>query len=82
MHLLSPREAQAFWPLMRIDDVVGAAFLPTDGQASPSDIARSLAKGATQQGVMIREHTPVTGTPRRTGWSAVFWGEPTVLARW
>jgi 4-methylaminobutanoate oxidase (formaldehyde-forming) len=61
MQLLSPKEAQALWPLMRIDDLVGAAFLPTDGQASPSDIARSLAKGATQQGVMIREHMPVTG---------------------
>ena len=31
---------------MQVDDVVGAAFLPTDGQASPSDIAMSLAKGA------------------------------------
>ena len=46
MHLLSPREAQDLWPLMQVDDVVGAAFLPTDGQASPSDIAQSLARGA------------------------------------
>ena len=46
MHLLSPKEAQDLWPLMQVDDVVGAAFLPTDGQASPSDIAQSLAKGA------------------------------------
>jgi 4-methylaminobutanoate oxidase (formaldehyde-forming) len=61
MQLLSPKEAQALWPLMRIDDLVGAAFLPTDGQASPSDIARSLARGATQQGVMVREHSAVTG---------------------
>ena len=61
MQLLSAKEAQDLWPLMRVDDVVGAAFLPTDGQASPSDIARSLAKGATQRGVLIREHTAVTG---------------------
>ena len=35
MHLLSPKEAQDLWPLMQVDDVVGAAFLPTDGQANP-----------------------------------------------
>ena len=46
MHLLSPREAKDLWPLMEVDDVVGAAFLPTDGQASPSDITQALARGA------------------------------------
>jgi sarcosine dehydrogenase len=60
MHLLGPMEAQALWPLMQVDDVVGAAFLPTDGQASPSDIAMSLAKGARQAGVTIAEGIKVT----------------------
>src|SRR4029078_1712129 len=60
MHLLSPKEAQDLWPLMQIEDVVGAAFLPTDGQASPSDITMSLAKGARAGGVTIAEG--VTGT--------------------
>jgi 4-methylaminobutanoate oxidase (formaldehyde-forming) len=60
MHLLTPREAQDLWPLMTIDDVVGAAFLPTDGQASPSDIVQALARGARRSGVTIREDTPVT----------------------
>jgi 4-methylaminobutanoate oxidase (formaldehyde-forming) len=60
MHLLSPREAQDLWPLMRIDDLVGAAYLPTDGQANPSDITQSLAKGARQAGVTLHEDTPVT----------------------
>src|SRR3546814_336610 len=32
MHLLTPKEAQELWPLMTVDDVGGAAFLPTDGQ--------------------------------------------------
>ena len=31
---------------MQVDDVVGAAFLPTDGQANPSDITMALARGA------------------------------------
>jgi 4-methylaminobutanoate oxidase (formaldehyde-forming) len=59
MHLLSPKEAQELWPLMRVDDVVGAAFLPTDGQANPADITQALAKGARQQGVKIFEDTAV-----------------------
>lgn len=61
MQLLTPKEAQALWPLMQVDDVVGAAFLPTDGQASPSDIAMSLAKGARQGGVTIAEGVRVSG---------------------
>ena len=61
MHLLTPREAQELWPLMTVDDVVGAAFLPTDGQASPSDLVQALARGARQKGVAIREGVRVTG---------------------
>ena len=60
MHLLAPQEAQDLWPLMTIDDLVGAAFLPTDGQANPSDITQSLARGARMAGVKIFEDTPVT----------------------
>jgi 4-methylaminobutanoate oxidase (formaldehyde-forming) len=67
MHLLTPKEAQELWPLMQVDDVVGAAFLPTDGQASPSDIAMSLAKGARQGGVTIAEGVKVTGIEVETG---------------
>ena len=60
MHLLTPKEAQDLWPLMTIDDLVGAAYLPTDGQANPSDITQSLARGARLAGVKIFEDTPVT----------------------
>src|SRR6185503_16459587 len=61
MHLLTPKEAHDLWPLMQVEDVVGAAFLPTDGQASPSDITMSLAKGARAAGVTIAEGVTVTG---------------------
>ncbi|MEM7211270.1 MAG: FAD-dependent oxidoreductase, partial [Pseudomonadota bacterium] len=60
MQLLTPKEAQDLWPLMEIHDVVGAAYLPTDGQASPSDITQALAKGARSGGAVIVEHCPVT----------------------
>jgi 4-methylaminobutanoate oxidase (formaldehyde-forming) len=61
MELLTPSEAQALWPLMDVSDLVGAAFLPTDGQASPSDIAQSLAKGARMHGAKLHEGVTVTG---------------------
>lgn len=60
MQLLTPQEAQDLWPLMDIGDVVGAAFLPTDGQANPADITQALAKGARAKGAKLVEHTPVT----------------------
>ena len=61
MELLTPREARELWPLMEVSDVVGAAFLPTDGQANPSDITLALAKGARRGGATIVEDCPVTG---------------------
>lgn len=60
MELLTPLEAQAMWPLMDVGDVVGAAFLPTDGQANPSDITQALAKGARRAGAVIVEDVEVT----------------------
>ena len=60
MQLLSPGEAKELWPLMDVSDVVGAAFLPTDGQANPSDITQALAKGARAKGIRFFEDTPVT----------------------
>ncbi len=55
MELLSPQEALDLWPLMNVDDVIGAAFMPTDGQANPSDITQALAKGARMAGAQIFE---------------------------
>ncbi len=59
MDLLSPKEAQDLWPIMNVDDVIGAAFMPTDGQANPSDITQALAKGARMAGAQIFEDSSV-----------------------
>jgi glycine cleavage system aminomethyltransferase T/glycine/D-amino acid oxidase-like deaminating enzyme len=59
MELLTPKEALDLWPLMNIDDLVGAAFMPTDGQANPGDITMALAKGARMAGAQIFEDTRV-----------------------
>ena len=65
MHLLSPAETKAMFPLMDTADLVGASWLPTDGQASPSDIAQSLAKGARMHGAKLFEDVRVTGFEMR-----------------
>ena len=67
MQLLDPKEAQDLWPLMDIGDLVGAAFLPTDGQASPSDITFGLAKGARMAGAKIFEDIKVLSVDIRDG---------------
>src|SRR5215467_9130340 len=70
MHLLSPKQALDLWPIMDIADLVGAAFLPTDGQANPADIAQALAKGARTAGVTILEDCPVTAITAEHGRAA------------
>ncbi len=53
MHVLSPKEAQDLWPVMSLEGVVGAVFLPSDGQANPSDVTQALARGARMHGAKI-----------------------------
>jgi len=67
MQLLSPSEVKAMWPLMEVGDLVGASWLPTDGQASPSDITQSLAKGARMHGAKLFEGVRVTGFEMKDG---------------
>jgi sarcosine dehydrogenase len=61
MDLIGPDEVKRMWPLMDASDLIGASWLPTDGQASPSDITQSLAKGARMHGARIMEGVRVTG---------------------
>ena len=67
MHLISPKEVKAMFPLLETSDLVGASWLPTDGQASPSDITQSLAKGARMHGAKIMEGVRVTGFGMKDG---------------
>ncbi|HEY4344439.1 MAG TPA: FAD-dependent oxidoreductase [Parvibaculum sp.] len=64
MHVLSPKEAQDLWPVMSLEGVVGAVFLPSDGQANPSDVTQALARGARMHGAKIIEDCPVTSIDR------------------
>ncbi len=53
-------EASERWPLMRTDDLVGALYIPRDGQTSPVDTTIALAKGAKARGAQIIEGVSVT----------------------
>ena len=67
VHLLTPREALEKWPIIRIDDLQGALWFPADGKANPADLAQSLAKGARNLGVTIREGVRVGALQTRKG---------------
>ena len=61
LDLLGPDEAQAKLPLLAVDDVRRAAWLPGDGYLDPELLGLALAEGARAKGVEIHEHTHVTG---------------------
>src|SRR4026207_1461390 len=54
-HLISGKEAGAKGPLLRTDDLVGAAWLPHDGKLIPKEVALAMAKGARAAGAAIFE---------------------------
>jgi 4-methylaminobutanoate oxidase (formaldehyde-forming) len=58
--LLSPQQALEHYPVMRVDDLVGAIWLPADGKANPTDLTFALAKGARMRGTRVVEKTRVT----------------------
>jgi sarcosine dehydrogenase len=61
LHMLSQTEVHEMVPQMKVDDLVCAAYVPSDGIANPSDITQALAKGARKGGVKIAERTRVLG---------------------
>ena len=59
--VISPAEARELHPLIETEDLVGAVFLPNDGQTNPIDTTQALARGARDHGAKIFEQTRVTG---------------------
>lgn len=61
MHMLTPKEALEIYPLMAIDDLVGAAFIPDDGHIDPNSLTQAYAKGFRNlggriiEGVMVKD---------------------------
>ena len=61
MHMITLEEALKLFPILDMDGIIGAAFMPSDGQADPSGLTMALAKGATNRGAAVEQKTLVTG---------------------
>src|SRR4051812_38714394 len=61
LELVSADEAQALFPPMSTDGVLGAAYLPSDGYIDPSQLTFALAAGARSRGAEINTATRVIG---------------------
>jgi 4-methylaminobutanoate oxidase (formaldehyde-forming) len=57
--LMTPAQALERWPLVRVDDLVGALWLPGDGTANPTDVTQALARGARLGGAEVLEQVRV-----------------------
>src|SRR3954449_3907029 len=74
LELISAEEALELFPLMDIDGVLGAAYLPTDGYLDPSQLTYWFAEGARDGGCRIFTHTRVTAIEPglvTTEWGAI-----------
>lgn len=60
-------EALEFCPLLNVDDLVGALYIPHDGVTSPVDTTMALAKGAKQRGATFIEGVAVERLAVRDG---------------
>ncbi|MDX6623858.1 MAG: hypothetical protein QOE75_1790, partial [Solirubrobacterales bacterium] len=67
LELISAEEAQAKFPLMSTEGVLGGAWLPTDGYIDPAQLTYALADGARQGGCRIFTGTRVTAIEVRDG---------------
>jgi glycine cleavage system aminomethyltransferase T/glycine/D-amino acid oxidase-like deaminating enzyme len=52
-------EAKRMFPLLNTDDLIGALYIPQDGQTSPVDTTLALAKGAKARGAHFFEGVAV-----------------------
>lgn len=62
--LVGPERAQELWPVMQVEDLLGALWLPGDGKVNPTDLTQSLARGARLRGARVVEQVRVTGLRR------------------
>jgi glycine cleavage system aminomethyltransferase T/glycine/D-amino acid oxidase-like deaminating enzyme len=67
VHLIDRDAALQKWPLLRVDDLLGAAWLPHDGKVIPKEVCLAMAKGAEKHGAQIIEHVRVEQVEQEEG---------------
>jgi len=61
VYLLSPKEAKEIIPALKIDEVLGATYGPTDGMVDPYSIVQGYAYAARSLGAKIYTNVEVIG---------------------
>src|SRR5919197_2599594 len=61
VRLITPQDAKAIVPQLRVDDLLAAVYSPQDGYADPHTVVQGYAARARECGVKILEQTEVTG---------------------
>jgi len=64
VRITSPDDIGRIVPYVRLDDIIGGAFCPTDGYAAPYEVTMGYASAARRLGVTINEQRAVTGILR------------------
>ena len=67
LELISATEAHKLFPIMNLDGVEGAVFLPTDGYIDPSGVTQALATGARTRGAKFLTNTRVKSIAIKNG---------------
>jgi sarcosine oxidase subunit beta len=67
VRIITPKEAQAMVPALRVDDLVAAIWGPTDGMAGPAEVTTGFARRARELGARILEGVDVIGIDRVGG---------------
>jgi sarcosine oxidase subunit beta len=57
---ISPAEAKAIVPALRVDDLLAAVWGPTDGMAGPAEVTAGFARRARELGARIAEGVDVS----------------------
>ena len=58
---LDPEEIRKRWPYLKMDDILGGTFCPSDGYAGPSEVLSGFTSGAKRAGAKIFEGVEATG---------------------
>ncbi len=59
--MISQADIAEFVPQMRVDDMIGGSYCPTDGFVDPNSVMTGFAKRAKELGVRVWTNTEVTG---------------------
>jgi len=67
VQMIGPEQARERWPLIQVEDVLGAAWLPHDGKVIPKEVAVALHKGALMHGANFFENICVARVLHENG---------------